>query len=114
MNDDGREAGPNDFGLTVGDGLVDSGVITNVAANTPIAIDEIGRAGYSFVSIEGDAKCPEALGGTVTLDEGEDLTCTITNDDSPPDIWPTHVIRPGECIVTTQKLEQGPVLGIEE
>ncbi|HSL44287.1 MAG TPA: hypothetical protein VK897_12695, partial [Anaerolineales bacterium] len=28
-----------------------------------------------------DQECPAVLGGTVTLDEGENVTCTITNDD---------------------------------
>jgi uncharacterized repeat protein (TIGR01451 family) len=36
------------------------------------------------VEITGDAKCPDVLGGTVTLDEGDDIACTITNDDIAP------------------------------
>ena len=43
--------------------------------------NEAGLSGYQFVSITGDAKCPSILGGTVSLNEGESITCTITNDD---------------------------------
>jgi hypothetical protein len=55
-------------------------------ANTAYAIDETQLPGYTFVSITGDAKCPAALAGTITLDEGDDITCTITNDDQPATI----------------------------
>lgn len=81
INDDGGDAEPDDFGITVGGTPVTSGASNPYDANTALAIDEAGLAGYSFVSITGDAKCPANLGGTVTLDEGEDVTCTITNDD---------------------------------
>jgi hypothetical protein len=53
-------------------------------ANTALAINETQVSGYVFVSITGDAKCPGILGGTVTLDEGDDITCTIKNDDIAP------------------------------
>ena len=82
-NNNGGNAGANDFGLSVGGTPVNSGVTTQVNSNTPISINEVGLSGYSFVSITGDAKCPAVLGGTVTLDEGETVTCTITNDDQP-------------------------------
>jgi hypothetical protein len=77
----GPDLGPDDFGISVGGVGVTSGATNPYDANTPLAIDESLPAGYSFVSITGDAKCPLALGGTVTLDEGEDVSCTITNDD---------------------------------
>ena len=71
INDDGGDAVADDFALTVGGAGVQSGVTVEVAANTAIALDETLVSGYDFVSISGDAKCPAALGGTVTLDEGE-------------------------------------------
>ncbi|MBI4426269.1 MAG: DUF11 domain-containing protein [Candidatus Kerfeldbacteria bacterium] len=86
INNNGGDAGPNDFGLTIGGTAVSSGQPLPVAANTPVALNEAGLAGYNFVSLTGDTKCPQGLGGTVTLDEGEDITCTITNDDIAPTI----------------------------
>ena len=86
INNSGGSAGVNDFGLTVGGSAVNSGDTTDVNANTPIALDEAGLAGYDFVSITGDENCPAVLGGTVTLNEGENITCTITNDDNAPSL----------------------------
>lgn len=79
----GGTAGIDDFGLTIGDLSVASGDTQTVLANEPYALDEEGLTGWEFVDITGDAKCPALLGGTVTLDEGEDVTCTITNKDLP-------------------------------
>ena len=84
INNNGGTAGINDFGLTVGGNAVNSGVNSSVNSNQAIALNEAGLAGYNFVSLTGDAKCPAILGGTVTLDEGETVTCTITNDDIAP------------------------------
>lgn len=67
------------FGLKVDGSIVPTGASIAVTSNAPHVISESGRAGYAFVSITGDAKCPAVLGGTVTLDEGEAVTCTITN-----------------------------------
>jgi len=84
-NDNGGDAGENDFGLSIGGALVDSEETLAVDANIPIEITELGLTGYSFVSITGEG-CPTELGGTVNLNEGEDLTCTITNDDDVPSL----------------------------
>ncbi len=81
INNNGGSAGVDDFGLTVGGSLVTSGQTVSASANTPIVLNEVGLAGYSFVSITGDDKCPAVLGGAVTLNEGENVSCTITNDD---------------------------------
>ncbi len=83
VNNNGGTAGINDFGLTVGGNAVSSGVNSSVNSNTPLALNEAGLTGYDFVSLTGDAKCPSVLGGSVTLNEGETVTCTITNDDQP-------------------------------
>ena len=82
VNDNGGNAGVNDFGLTIGGTPVQSGQTLEVNANTPTVLNEAGLTGYSFVSITG-AGCPAALGGSVTLDEGQEVTCTIRNDDQP-------------------------------
>ncbi len=86
INDNGGSASATDFGLSVGGNPVDSGDTVAVKANSAISLTEAGLAGYNFVGISGDAKCPAALGGTVTLDEGENVTCVITNDDIAPTI----------------------------
>ena len=94
INDNGGIAGINDFGLSVGSSTVQSGATTTVNSNVPTALNEAGLTGYSFTSITGDAKCPAVLGGTVTLDEGETVSCTITNDDIQPKlIVIKHVIN---------------------
>ena len=61
-----------------------SGRHTHFDANTPYAIDETQLTGYTFVSITGDPKCPRSWAARITLDEGDDITCTITNDDTAP------------------------------
>ena len=70
--------------LTIGGTAATSGTAYTLAANQAYAIDETLLDGYTFTSITGDTKCPAALGGTLTLDEGDDITCTITNDDVAP------------------------------
>lgn len=80
VNDNGGTLGVNDFGLSVGGTAVTSGQVVSKPANVPVTINEAGAAGYRFVSITGDG-CPTALGGTVTPVNGQNITCTITNDD---------------------------------
>lgn len=75
----GGPASANSFGLTVSDTPVSSGETLAVLANTAYSLNEEGLSGYSFTSLTGDVKCPTVLGGTVSLDEDEDITCTITN-----------------------------------
>ena len=93
VNDNGGTAGVNDFGLTIGGTAVYSGETRDVTANVPITLNEAGLTGYSFVNITGDAKCPSVLNGTVTLDEGEHVTCTIHNDDIQPKLTVIKVVH---------------------
>ena len=83
INNNGGTAGPTLFGLRIDGVLVPHNSSRAVTSNSPHSINEDGRAGYTFVSITGNPKCPAVLGGTATLDEGEAITCTITNDDNP-------------------------------
>ncbi len=88
INNNGGTAGPTLFGLRVDGGLVPHNTSVSVTPNTPHTISETGRVGYSFVSMVGMSSygkpCPAVLGGAITLDEGETIVCTITNDDNLP------------------------------
>ena len=72
-------ASPTSFSLTIDGLLVQNNTSFDVTSNAPHIINEVQRTGYSFVSITGSSKCPTSLGGSVTLNEGESITCTITN-----------------------------------
>jgi Prealbumin-like fold domain len=85
-NDNGGTAAPNDFGISIDGNSVVSGATTDVDSNTSHTLNEVELSGYQFVSLTGGTKCPTVLGGTATLDEGESLTCTITNDDIAPQL----------------------------
>lgn len=84
--DNGGTAGVNDFGLTIGGVAVNSGETKTLSSGATYAIDEAGLTGYSFVRITGDAKCPSVLGGTISLSPGDDISCTIINDDIAPSL----------------------------
>ena len=103
----GGIAGVNEFGLTIGDVPVDSGVKTNVSANIPIALNEAGLDGYTFTSLTGDEGCPEALGGTVTLREGEEISCTITNTRDTGSITVNKIIDMDGNLQTTEDQVSG-------
>ncbi|EKD99541.1 MAG: hypothetical protein ACD_22C00235G0001, partial [uncultured bacterium] len=85
QNNYGGTLGVNSFGISVGGTVVLSGSNTQVLSNQPYAIDEqlSLASGYEFVSLTGDVLCPAVLGGTVTLNEGQTITCNITNQDIP-------------------------------
>ena len=84
INNNGGTTATSTFKMRIDGVLVPSGSSKSVTANSPHTISEDAQAGYTFVSITGSAKCPAVLGGTATLDEGEAITCTITNDDNAP------------------------------
>jgi hypothetical protein len=67
------------FKLRLDGVLVPTGSSNAVTSNSAHVINEDAKAGYHFTSITGDPKCPAALLGTATLNEGEDITCTVTN-----------------------------------
>ena len=79
INDEGGQTtDPDAFALTIAGDPAASGAAISVPANTALAINETILAGYEFESIAGPG-CPAALGGTITLNPGDDVTCTITN-----------------------------------
>jgi hypothetical protein len=82
INDNGGSKGPNDFGLKI-----DS---TSVLNNTPLNVNPglhtasesqalLDSYGYTASAWGGDC----AANGSVTVNLGENKTCTITNDDIP-------------------------------
>ena len=81
-NDDGGIAAPNDFDLTVNGNSVLSGESHSYDSNTDLTLGETQLAGYVFVGITGDEKCPTTLDTAFQLSPGDNVTCTITNDDS--------------------------------
>ena len=82
VNDNDGTAEADDFELEI-DGIdVEQGVPIEISANESHFIDEENVEGYVFANITGDEKCPDSLGENFTLDEGENITCIITNDDA--------------------------------
>ena len=78
-------ASPTIFGLKIDGSLVLHNTSVAVTANASHAISEDGLAGYTFVGpITGTSNygklCPAVLGGSITLDEGEAIVCTLTNN----------------------------------
>jgi uncharacterized repeat protein (TIGR01451 family) len=82
VNNNGGLAGANDFGLSINGSSVTSGQKVTLSPGS-YPINEAGLTGYSFVNITGTG-CPATLGGSVTLTNGQNITCTITNDDIAP------------------------------
>ncbi len=78
-NTTGGSLGPQDFVMKINGITVPSGNSKSVNSNFANVITEIAVPGYTSTGITGDLECPAALGGTATLDEGQAITCTITN-----------------------------------
>lgn len=106
INNNGGTATANSaWGLRIDGSIVPNNTSVAVSANTPHSINEDGRAGYAFSSITGNPKCPAVLGGTATLDEGEAITCTITNDDTAP---LTENFGTGDCLQDIPGWDEDP------
>lgn len=85
-NDNGGGLGADQFGLFVDDLSVTSGVETIVNAGLHY-IGELLTPGYAFMGVSGEG-CPEGLEegdgnlfGSVTVGLGQNISCTLTNDD---------------------------------
>lgn len=83
INNNGGTAVGTSFKMRVDGTLVPTGGSKLVTSNANHTISEDAFSGYSFVSITG-AGCPATLPGIVVLNEGQAITCTITNDDNAP------------------------------
>jgi len=80
------------FGVKLNGTLVNTnGTSFTITKNKPVTLTESGLTGYRFVEIRGDGHCPENLGGTITLDNGQHIECYIVNE---PTI-PSGPIQPG-------------------
>ncbi|MDX1510905.1 MAG: hypothetical protein R3249_06140, partial [Nitriliruptorales bacterium] len=89
INDNGGDAVPGDFVLHVDDADLATGDTVAVDANTDVVVGEDLLPGYVMLAIDcddGTSLAGEDLTVTLNLDEGEDVTCTIVNDDLPPAI----------------------------
>jgi hypothetical protein len=84
-NNGGTATAAANWGLRIDGGNVPNNTSVAVTSNGAHVITEVGRAGYAFSSMTGTSTygkfCPAVLGGSITLDEGETIVCTITNDD---------------------------------
>ncbi|HEY3239741.1 MAG TPA: hypothetical protein VGL92_09270, partial [Acidimicrobiia bacterium] len=85
-NDSGGSAVVGDFPLFVNGNPVTSGVANSLPAG-PYTVSETGLAGYTG-TIGGAC----AANGTVVLGDGQNLTCTITNDDNPATLTVTKIV----------------------
>jgi len=83
QSNNGGNAVAGDFPLQLGGVTVTSGASNSRDAGT-YSVNETQQTGYEFVSITGDAACPSALGGSITLAQGQNVSCTITNRDVAP------------------------------
>jgi hypothetical protein len=108
-NDSGGNLGSNDFGLTVDGAAATSNQAVTVNTGTH-TINEATVSGYRFVSITGTG-CPATLGGTVTVTSGQNVTCTITNDDIAPKLTLVKQVSGGAAIATDWTLSATPSEG---
>jgi uncharacterized repeat protein (TIGR01451 family)/LPXTG-motif cell wall-anchored protein len=86
VNDDGGNAVVGDFPLFVGDTAVTSGVALIVSAGQSYDISETQKDGYTLTSFS----CVDAAGAPVDNPvipiDGDEITCTLVNDDKPVDL----------------------------
>lgn len=90
VNDDGGNALVSDFPLFVNGSPMTSGVSVTLKANTLYTASETNLAGYAPSDWGSDC----AADGSITLNEGENRTCTITNDDIAPTLTVNKVLNP--------------------
>jgi len=81
LNHQGTFPSISDFGVTLNNvQITQNGTnAIQIPTNTPVSLNEAGLAGYEFVEIRGDGHCPENLGGTITLSNGQHIECYIVN-----------------------------------
>jgi hypothetical protein len=91
-NDNGGDAGPEDFQLRLDGGIYSnepfsSGASPPVVAGTPYTLSEDELPGYAGGGVTCfDEGAEEVVPHPVTLGEGQEVTCTIANDDIAPEL----------------------------
>ena len=87
-NDFGGQAVASDFQLYVNGSPVDQDTpVPGIVANTEYTVTEDQLDGYELVGIACvDDDTAEAVAHPVTLDEGQAVTCTVTNQDLQPEL----------------------------
>ncbi|MBM3272096.1 hypothetical protein FJY94_02315 [Candidatus Kaiserbacteria bacterium] len=75
-------ANPSTFVMRVDGTVVPNTTSIAVTSNSMHSITEDPKAGYTFLSLTG-AGCPANLGTPFSLNEGQAITCTITNQKNP-------------------------------
>jgi hypothetical protein len=89
VNDDGGTATTSDFQLLVGAMEVESGVEAEIEAGTYV-VAEFGTSTSDYVAtFSGDCDAD----GDITINEGDNLECTITNNDIPTDALQCEAIE---------------------
>ncbi len=104
-NDDGGTAVATDWTLTAdGPTPINGATGTATVTDAPVMVgdydlSEAGPGGYDA----GDWSCEggDQDGDTITLAEGDDVTCTINNDDQPATLTLVKVVDNGETGATT-------------
>ena len=90
-NNDGGNAVVADFVLNLGAATVTSGTVNTVAANTSYLVSEVQIPGYtqtSLVCVNGTTP----VDNPVVANEGDNIVCTITNNDIAPKITVNKVV----------------------
>jgi len=83
QSNNGGNAAVGDFPLLLQGTTVTSGT-SNARDAGSYTVNETQQTGYELVGITGDTACPSLLGGSITLAQGQSVSCTITNRDIAP------------------------------
>lgn len=100
INDNGGTADASDFTLYVGSYTVTSGASNYYAPGEYILSEDLNVSGYENTGILCVDGKIETEGGTVTLEAGHAITCTITNDDIQPKLTVIKEVIGGEAQIS--------------
>ncbi len=97
-NDDGGTAVAGDFQLYINGSPATQGVANEVLANTEYTVTEDLLEGYiqtGLTCVDDDTE--QAVAHPVTLDEGQSVTCTVSNDDGEASITVVKSVVPADA-----------------